>query len=394
MGFFLKRFPWTLCALLCLACAACHAELAPMPAVTDPFQRRGFNWGHLRLHPTVSTDFTLTDNSLRAENDTKTDVLMDSTAGMEMLFRPAEYISTQLTYEIGWHDYTRDTAKDFLSHKGIADVRMKNVFVRGLELSVFDTYQQTGNTGALENNLISFQRFASNVASIKAHYDFNRFSISGKYSHARIDYFSRVNSPFDYSAHSGDMEGAYQFIPTRLVLFGSYNITRVVRDSGIENFDTHTILAGARGTYGKLAFSLGSGYSRAMLLSGQDTEEGPSVISRITYAPHDRLLFSLDASRRFAASAQVGISQETDVKLAAAVRLTARGKIIADYTRNQSRRLEGADQVSFAYNCIFEYTLLRVATASASFSRSEREVSSGAGAFVINEGRIGFRLAW
>ncbi|HYG76488.1 MAG TPA: outer membrane beta-barrel protein [Planctomycetota bacterium] len=384
-------------ALTCLPCVLLNTTLQAGDAgvtASDPFARRGFNFGHLRLHPTLSTDFTFTDNATRVEERTQSDVLNDSAAGIEVLFRPMEHINTVFSYEVGWHDYLLDKSRDYLSHKAVADVRVRNIFLEGFELSIYDSYLQSGNTGALENNLLAFSRYATNLAHIKAQYDFNRFSISGKYGYTLVDYFSRANSTSDYIAHAGDIEGAFKFIPTRLVLFGSYNITRVVRSTNIDNFDTHTVLAGVRGTYSKLQYSIGGGYSRAMLLSGDDTEEGPSLSARVGYTPHERLTLALEASRRFVASPQVGISSDLDIRVSASLRLTAHGKFTVDYTRNHSDRLVGADQVSFAYNGAFDYKLSRFASAIASFTRTEREVSSGTGGFVINEGRIGFRLAW
>jgi hypothetical protein len=380
-------------SLLSAAFTAHSADIGPQ--ASDIFRPRGFRSGHLGIFPALNYSMTYTDNATRAQDDTSEDYLQEYAPSVEFRFRPQELISMAGFYEFGWHDYAKNEARDYLSHRAAAEIRLQRVFLEGMELSGGSTYLQSGNTGALENNILSFTRYDTGLSFFKAQYQYNRFSISGKYSYGFVNYFSRAESDFDYLTHTGQLEAAYDFIPRRLVAFGNYSLARNLRyTTDLDDFDVHTYLLGARGIYSKLTFSAAAGYSYATLLNETDREEGPSFEARLSYAPHSRITVSLEASRRFQAAVQTGISTETDVKLAVAVAVTPRGKFIADYTRNNSNRLFQVDQLSFAYNAGFEYKLTRLATLNAGFTRTERETDSGTDEYIINEARVGFRLAW
>jgi len=367
---------------------------APPRIDVDPFERHGLNWGHLKIYPSLAYDLTYTDNSTRSKDRRDEDFLQEYTPGIELRFSPQELMQLTFAYEFGWHDYLKDTAKDYLSHKSITEGSVKNIFVEGLTLSFGNAYLQSGNTSALENLLVAFSRYETNSAYTKAEYHFNRFTLGGKCTYGLVDYFARAEHPQDYQAHSAELAGAYSFIPTRLNLIGSYNFTRTLRTVPGEDFDTHTLLVGIQGAYSKLAFSAGGGWTVAQFVERDERDEGPAFNAKLAYTPHTRLTMSLEASRRFAAAVQTGITTETDVKFSLAVQLMRRGRLTLDYTRNDSQRTNNIDQLSFAYSGAFEYKLARFAAATAGFTHDERQVKNALGDFVINEGHVGFKLAW
>ncbi len=368
---------------------------APARLPIDPFERHGLNSGHLQIFPSIEYDLTYTDNSTRATDRRDEDLLQEYTPSVEVRFKPQELIALSFLYEFGWHDYAKDTARDYLSHRSVTEGTVKNLLVEGLSLTFGDNYVQSANTDALQNLLLSFTRYQNNLAYTKLEYHLNRFTIGGKYSYAIIDYFARANRSSDYQSHSAELAGGYAFLPDRLIATASYLFTRTLRTVPGEDFDTHTLLLGVQGAYSKLAFAGGAGYTVAQFIDRDQRDEGPALTAHLAYTPTSRLVASLDASRRFAAAVQTGISTETDLRAAVSFMLTLRGRINVDYTRNDSRRVIGnIDQLSFAYHAAFEYKLARFATATIGYTRSERQVSGAAGDFVINEGRMGIRLAW
>lgn len=365
------------------------AELPPS------FAPRGFKSGHLSLLPALAYDLTYSDNAARASRQRKADWLSEYTPSLAMQLKPDEAISTSVLYEFGWHDYVRDVARDYLSHRAVADFRATNLFVEGLSLSAGDTYLQSGNSSALDNQLLAFTRYHTNQAWEKLQYEFNRFTISGKYSYGLVDYFARVDTGSDYHSHSGELEGTYSFVPKRFTLFGTYNLTRYLRDvTDTADFDAHTLQVGVRGTYAKLDYAVSVGAGSAVYLHQDREDHGPVFEAKLSYAPHRRLLATVTASRRFNAAVLTGVTTDTNVKAGLAVLLTSRGKLAFDYTRNDSHFIMGFDELSLAYSAAFEYKLTRYATGTISYTRTERDISSGTGGYLINEGHVGLRLAW
>lgn len=392
----LRQPSWLIIAALWLVACACApgAELsADLPLWWHP---RGFKTGHLTFSPCLACDLTYTDNVNRTARQTQEDLLAEYAPSFDLRLQPDEAVSLSTAYEFGWHDYLKDNARDYLSHRASGELQLRNLWAEGLGLAFSNQYQQSGNTSALENQILAFTRYHSNQAFAKAQYEFNRFTVSGKYTYGLTDYFARANAGSDYHTHSGTLEGSYSILPEkRLNLFGSYSLLRTLRSiSDTSDFDTHTALVGVRGAYSKLGYSVGAGYSSASFLHRDREDNGPSFEASLAYAPHRRLHAAVAASRRFVAGVQTGITTDTNLKATLSLLLTERGKLVFDYTRNDSRYLNGPQQLSLAYTGSFEYKVTRFAVATIGYTRTEREVSTGAGGFVINDAHLGFRLAW
>lgn len=372
--------------------AVLAGESAPSSAPTP----RGITWGHLAFLPSGKLDFTYSDNALRTGRNTVQDNLWEFAPAAEMRFQPDETTRLSVLYEFGWHDYEKNTARDYLSHRAEGEARITNALISGLSFTLGDKYNQTANTSALENQVLAFTRLQGNQTYGKVEYEFNRFSVSGKYAFGFQDYFARANAGSDYSTHGGDLEGAYKFLPgPRLTLFGRYAILRTLWAlSDVTDFDTHTLMVGVRGSYSKLTYSVGLGYGLADSYNLGRTADGPSFDASLAYTPHERITAGVAASRRFVAGVITGVSTDTNLSAALTVVLTQRGKFTLGYTRNESVYQTGQTQLSLAYNAAFEYKLARFAAVSVGYTRYEREVSTGGGGFVINEGHAGVRLAW
>jgi hypothetical protein len=282
-----------------------------------------------------------------------------------------------------------------MSHRATGEIRATNALINGLSISAGDSYLQTGNSNALENNILAFTQYQTNQAFAKAQYEFNRFTLSGKYSFGLTEYLKTSDASANCDTQGGELEGAYRFLPGRLSLFGTYNLTRTLRaTSDVNDFDTHTALVGVRGAYCKLDYSVSVGYSEALFLHRAEEHNGPSFEANLSYSPHRRLRATVTASRRFAVGVLTGPTTDTNLKAALALLLTPRGRFVLDYTRNHSRYLNGFTQLSLAYTASFEYKFARQVTGTIGYARTEREVSIGTDWFRINEAHLGMRLTW
>jgi hypothetical protein len=357
-------------------------------------QPRGIPFSKLKIYPAFNYDLTYTDNARRSGNE-EDDFLHEFLPSVSIQARPDELIDLNAFYEFGWHDYQENESPDYLSHRASGQARIRNVAVDNLDLIFGDSYIQSANTSPLQNEFLFFSRYQTNNAFAKAQYEFNRFLISGKIEHGLVDYFSRANDSSDYMTYSGEVNGEYRFVPTRLILFGTYNLTRTVRDStNIDDFDAHKLLVGVKGTYSKLTYSVAAGYTYADFLKRDQQDDGPSVLASLNYRPHERLGFSAYASRGFVAGAQAGISTETLAGVSATVQLLRRAKFLAGYSFADSDRVRGQDIRTTDAHATFEYRFTRFAAATAGYNHTERHVSTGTGGYIENAVRFGFRFSW
>ena len=71
-----------------------------------------------------------------------------------MSTRPDERVRTAISYEFGWHDYARDTQRDFLSHRASYVATLDNVVFQNLRLEFGDQYLQTNDNNVLDNEVV------------------------------------------------------------------------------------------------------------------------------------------------------------------------------------------------------------------------------------------------
>jgi hypothetical protein len=357
-------------------------------------QPRGIRFSKLKIYPAFNYDLTYTDNARRSGNE-EDDFLHEFLPSVLIKARPDELIDLTAFYEFGWHDYQENESPDYLSHRASGQARIRNVAVDNLDLIFGDSYIQSANTSPLQNEFLFFSRYQTNYAYAMAQYEFNRFLISGKIEHGLVDYFSRANADSDYMTYAGEIHGEYRFVPTRLILFGTYNLTRTIRDTtDIDDFDAHKLLVGVKGSYSKLTYSAAVGYTYADFLNRDQQDDGPSVLASLEYRPHERLSFSGYASRGFVAGVEAGISTETLAGVSASVQLLRRAKFLAGYSFADSDRVKGQDIRTTDAHATFEYRFTRFAAATAGYSHIERNVSTGTGGYVENAVRFGFRFSW
>jgi len=374
--------------------AELRAPLDAVNLVTFP-EPKGLRLGQFVFSPFVSVDSTYTDNPTRAEKSRVDDVLMEYAGGFATMFRPAECAKLSLNYDFGWHEYELGSATSYASHQASFNAALTRVGVEGLSLNFSEQYVQTGNSSALENQIVQFSRYQSNRAAMRSIYAYNRFKISGEYAYALQEYYERVNAPSNFRTHTGNLEFAWEWLPKRFEIFESFQLQRTLFDHVDGNdFDAYTITAGVRGVYSKFSYSFATGYAFAVPLTGPGVKGDASLNASLSYTPHRRLTFELTASRGFTPDVRTGAALATDLSAAMRVALTSRGKFSLNYTRNQSDRMSGDQQISVAYSTRFDYKITRNASAVFGFTRYERTSTQMGGAFVGNEVRLGCKLAW
>lgn len=357
---------------------------------------KGLRFGALKVDPYFTLDSTYSDNSRQAAVQRTEDVLLEYAGGFAAAFRPHECVKFTLNYEFGWHDYAKDTVKDYLTHRAGFGATLNRVFVEGMSLAFSDQYLQTAGGNILENEIVQFARYQSDRSSARAQYKYDCFKISGEYSYSFTDYFEReAFGKSNFRTHTGSLEAAWEWLPRRLEIFESFQIQRTLFDhAGISDFDADTWMAGVRGSYSKLNYSVAAGYASAVPIYVDGVKGNGSFSADLGYVPHRRLSFALAASRSFAAGVRTGDSLETNLTASMKMVLTPAGKLSLSYARNQSDRATGEQQISVAYSSVFDYKLSRNASLVARVTRYDRTSTILSNAFTVDEVRLGFKLAW
>jgi hypothetical protein len=386
----LKFLAGLIIALLATSIAA--ADFEDLPSLFAPRELRA---GPVVFVPSFDCNLTYTDNAQRSEKNLRNDVINEYFPATAIRYHPSELISIDASYEFGWHDYAKGEERNYLSHLANFDLRLKNFKLRGLNLVFSEHYRQTGNSDPLENEVPSFQRFQTNTVSGKAEYESANFAISARVYYALADYFSPVFDVSDYQTVAGEIQGEYRLKPTHITIFGNYAEARTlhgVSDTG--DYETHTLLVGAKGVYSKLDYSLAVGYTVADFINVNDHESGPSLRALLRYTPSPRLDFTVQAQRLFQPAANGGLTTETNVNFTARLKLLDRSQLLVGLTRNESDRLHDGRLISTEESLTYEYYLTRYASIRAGYAHIERNTTGGLPEFRINEARLGFHLAW
>ena len=388
-------------AIFVVGAAVNAEEKAAVDAYSEPslFQQqpRGLSFGHLEFFPEFDYDLEYTDNATRAPDHTKTDVLEEFLPSFRADFVPHELVTARVSYEFGVHDYIKNEARDYLSHKASGDIGIGDVLLKGLSVTIHDDYIQSGNSSVLENEILSFARYERNFLVPKISYEFNRFLVSEEYKYGRFDYFEKANEANDYLLHGGLTNVQYRVLPQdRLNVFGSYEFNRFYRDiNSLSDFDTHTALMGVNGKFSKLDYSVGAGIGVADLLHQNISQMGPDLQATVAYNPHDRLSFNVTASRKFVAGVSLGITTETNAGVGATFVVFRHLKATLGYAIDESARPKNIDILTRSLSAGFEYRINRLASLNANYIRVDRTGNIGKfDSFRSNEAIVGFRLSW
>jgi len=368
------------------------SELNNPPPLLDP---KPLIWGPVAFVPSFDYNLNYSDNATRSDKHPRGDLLNEYLPAMDMRVNPHELLSLHASYEFGWHDYVNNEVHDYLSHRANFELRLKNFKREGLSLVFTDSYRQTGNSDPLENEIPSFQRFQNNNTSARAEYEADRFSISGRVYYQFMDYFSRKFEVSGYQILAGEVQGEYRLKPTHITIFGNLAEARIlhpVSDRG--DYESHTILIGAKGVYSKLDYSLAIGYAVADFLHQRGSESGPSLLGLIRYTYSPRLDFTLQASRRFQPAANGGLTTETNANFTTRLKLADRGWMLLGLTRNESDRTHDGRLVSTEESIAYEHYLTRFASIRAGYAHIDRDTTHGLPQFRINEARLGFHFSW
>jgi hypothetical protein len=384
--------PFYVVAAILLTLSSMCAEPNVGPPLFEPL---GFNKGPVTFYPSLDYILTYSDNANRGDKKRSDDVLQEYLPATDMRFNSEGLISLRTTYEFGWHDYAKDEARDYLSHRANLELRMRNFMREGLTLFIDENYYQSGNSSAVDVEALSFTRFHSNTVSGRAEYATDKFVIRGRVYDTLTDYFRTSFAASDYETVGAEITGEYKLEPTHLAIFGTLAYSRTWRETTSRNdFDTYTALAGVKGSYSKLDYSVALGYTLANFINRDEDDSGPSVLTSLRYTYSPRLNFNLLASRRFQPAIQGGLTTETDVRLTAEMLLWERARLLADLVRNESDRARGGRIITTGASINFLYYLTRYASLHAGYSRFDRETTRAIPEYRINEAHVGFRFAW
>lgn len=363
-----------------------------LDSALDP---RGVQFGTLKLYPYISFEEMHTDNARRTPNHEAEDDLVSEDIGFTSQFHPHECIRAAVNYDFGWHDYVRKTERDYPTQQAGAQLSIERIGVQGMSVLFYDNFLLTSSTGELENEIQQFEKYHTNLAGMTAQYKFNRFKISGTYEYDFLEYATKAFSVNDYRTHTGRLDAGWEWLPGKLELFDQIQLQRVLFNSEIPNdFDTDTFLAGVRGRYSKLTYSVGVGYEFARPLYARGVHGDVGYNATIAYAPHRRIAVDVTASRNFQAGVLTGSSLETNTAANLKIVLTQHGFFTLGYFRNQSDRLDGVHQISVAYSPRFEYKIGRRVSLFTGYSRIDRSSTDKPAEFKIDEVRVGAKLSW
>jgi len=363
-----------------------------LDSALDP---RGVQFGTLKLYPYISFEEMHTDNARRAPNHEVDDDLVSEDIGFTSQFHPHECIRAALNYDFGWHDYVRNTERDYPTQQAAAQLSIERIGVKGMSVLFYDNFLLTSSVGELENEIQQFAKYDTNLAGMTALYKFNRFKISGTYEYNFLEYAAKENSVSDYHTDTGRFDVGWEWLPGKLEIFDTYQLQRTFFDHAFaSDFDTDTFLAGVRGRFSKLTYSVGVGYefSRPLYKNGVHGDAGYNAT--LAYAPHRRIAVDVTGSRNFQAGVLTGSSLETNTAVNLKILLTQRGFFTFGFVRNQSDRLDGIHQISIAYSPRFEYKIARRVSLFTGYSRIERTSNDKPAEFKIDEVRVGAKLSW
>jgi hypothetical protein len=359
------------------------------------FEPPGLTTGPVTFFPSLNYNLTYSDNAKRADKHMHDDVLQEYRPATEIRYCPTELISLRASYEFGWHDYSKDEAPDYLSHRANLELRLKNFMLEGLNLVFSEHYHQTGNSDPLDNETVSFTRFHTNNVAARAEYATGCFTISGRIYYGLLDYFHAAFESGSYEIVGAEVQGEYRLEPTHITLFGTLSSARTLHETTDRNdYDTHTLLVGAKGVHSKLDYSIAAGYTVADFVHRNDQEEGPSVLASLRYTPTTRLEIYAQARRRFQPATTGGLTTVTDASITARVQVMDRARLLFGLARNESNRTRDGKLVSTEASVTLEYYLARFAALRAGYSHNERSTTDNLPEFRTNETWLGFHFAW
>jgi hypothetical protein len=263
--------------------------VAPAPKPIPSGNDHGLNFERVRIFPGFAYDLTFTDNSLRTETSKKEDALMEYGPNISMVAHPTEKVAITIAYAFLEHDYTRNTARDYLSHSAVGTFAFKDVFIDHLNITLGDTYLQTGNTNVLETNILQAQRFEDNKAFGAVNYTNDRVAIAARYELDTLDYISHVAPGSNVRSEAATIDGSYR-LSDPFELFATYSLLRTFSDGNTFNLadeDRHTAETGFVARFGKFSFTGAGGYTWSQVLYGGPQDDGAVATASINYHPDE-----------------------------------------------------------------------------------------------------------
>ncbi|HEY3322509.1 MAG TPA: outer membrane beta-barrel protein [Planctomycetota bacterium] len=359
------------------------------------FAPHGLPVGPVTFFPALDYGLTYTDNANHGSGVRKTDLLQEYLPSTQIRLLPTELITLNVNYRFGWHDYAKNEARDYLSHDAGMELRLKNLLLENLTWIFAEDYHQTGNASPLEVEALSFTRYETNYASARLEYAKEHLTISGTAYDALRNYFREAFTAADYETRGGNVRGEYRLPDTHMSIYADAGFARTLHEpTSAGDYDTYRFLAGIKGTFRRIEYLAGAGWTHAQFVNRDEQQAGPAAEISVRYNPHRRLELVLFANRRLQPTTTGSLATETDINLTARVVLMDRLRLVAGAIRNESSRSHGPRRVGTEGSLSCEYYLARFASVQGGYAHIERTDTSITPGFRINEARFGFHLAW
>ena len=419
--------------------------VAPAPKPLPSGNDHGLNFERVRLYPGFAYDLTFTDNSLRTQTSKKEDALIEYGPNISMVAHPTEKVAITAAYAFLEHDYTRGTARDFLSHSAVATFAFRDVFIDHLNITFGETYLQTGNTNVLETNILQAQRFEDNKAFSALNYSTERLAIAARYEIDTLDYLSHVAAGSNVRSEAATIDGSYR-LSDPFEVFATYSLLRTFSDGNSFNLadeDRHTAETGFVARFGKFSFTGAGGYTWSQVIYGGPQDDGAVGTASINYHPDEHWEVGAYSGVGISQNARQGrlIGQSRDLTLegqggepvsfgtfvnyrpwqhirlsvnldktnsqgiltgstndllfggSAQLTLNERSNVNATIFRDYSRGT-GTKSMTNSFSANYNYIMTRRFTLVFAFQRTEQLDLNLHNAIDVDEARVGFRFDW
>ena len=346
------------------------------------------------LHPVATSDFQYTDNVLgQGHSNQKKDELWSTSSGFEFNYKPTRTFDMSASYRFGWNEYLDNNARDYLTHEASLNLAWHDIFTRGLEIDLGANYNQTGNTGVLEQEFLAFTRIQTMQINPSLTYRRSKLTVSASYYYDRYDYFGRTTSQGDLETHGALFLASYNLsdflTPYFLYSFAASHYFHEER----QNFDTHELKGGLKINYGKFAFNLELGNEHSIRLKPYDSDDGNIYGLRLDYKHNEHFRAHILARRDFEVGILTGGGTYSTLEVGCTAQVLPRFETEARFSAIYNSLNSGAHEMTKQFNTRFTYQILRNLKGYAEYNRDMR-TSVGGPNIDINTARLGMTFRW
>lgn len=296
---------------------------APARLLAEESQPSGFKLGTVEVRPFAEVTYLWDDNVLALPGAVeRPDFLMTYLPGLELGWQPNPALSADARYAFGWTDYLDNEARDYLTHEAECRLIWQHFGVRGLTLSLSESYRQTGNTDALDNEFQAFRRLHGNILAPAVSYQTGKLGMRVSYRHELVDYFSRSDRIQDYISHGA--EGLFYFRLTERSMLAYARYEGEWSRFGIldsRDFDAHLSASGVRGRHERLSYEIEFGYRQGNGHVLRKDDGGWLLAASLEYEAARFVSLQVSARREYLSQIQSGNSTQGEVSCSATFRM-------------------------------------------------------------------------